>query len=203
MLSPRTFNQRKYLDLLGGYGIYNVGHRHPKVVEAITRAAGDGTSYGAPTPREMRLAEEIRSRVPSCDRVRLMNSGSEATATAVRLARGATGRDRIVKFAGCFHGAVDVLLAAGGSGVATLGLPGTAGVPAAAVSDTLVVPFNVVPTLDQSVAAVIVEPLPGNMGLVGPVPGFLAGLRAAADGKPCGQQGRQCDDPFHACLRSG
>jgi len=110
-----------------------------------------------------------------------MNSGSEATTTAVRLARGATGRDRIVKFAGCFHGAVDALLAAGGSGVATLGLPGTAGVPAAAVSETLVAPFNVVPRLDDNVAAVIVEPLPANMGLVEPTAGFLAGLRAECD----------------------
>jgi glutamate-1-semialdehyde 2,1-aminomutase len=168
----------EYLDLVQSYGAIIVGHAHPKVVEALGKAATDGTSYGAPTPREMKLAEEIRSRVPSCERVRLMNSGSEATATAVRLARGATGRTRIVKFAGCFHGAVDALLAAGGSGVATLGLPGTAGVPAAAVADTLVVPFNVVPALDDTVAAVIVEPLAANMGLVAPVPGFLEGLRA-------------------------
>ena len=172
---------KQYLDLVQSYGAIIAGHAHPRVVEALTKAASDGTSYGAPTPREMKLAEEIRSRVPSCERVRLMNSGSEATTTAVRLARGATGRDRIVKFAGCFHGAVDALLAAGGSGVATLGLPGTAGVPAAAVSETLVAPFNVVPTLDDSVAAVIVEPLPGNMGLVEPSAGFLAGLRAECD----------------------
>ena len=172
---------KRYHDLVQSYGAIIAGHAHPKVIEAITRAAADGTSYGAPTPREMKLAEEIRSRVPSCERVRLMNSGSEATATAVRLARGATGRNRLVKFAGCFHGAVDVLLAAGGSGVATLGLPGTAGVPAAAVADTLVVPFNVVPTLDDTVAAVIVEPLPANMGLVLPAPGFLEGLRKECD----------------------
>jgi len=172
---------KHYLDLVQSYGAIIAGHAHPDVVAAITRAASDGTSYGAPTPREMKLAEEIRSRVPSCERVRLMNSGSEATTTAVRLARGATGRDRIVKFAGCFHGAVDALLAAGGSGVATLGLPGTAGVPAAAVSETLVAPFNVVPRLDDNVAAVIVEPLPANMGLVEPTAGFLAGLRAECD----------------------
>lgn len=172
---------RRYLDLVQSYGAIIAGHAHPKVIEAITRAAADGTSYGAPTPREMKLAEAIRERVPSCERVRLMNSGSEATTTAVRLARGATGRDRIVKFAGCFHGAVDALLAAGGSGVATLGLPGTAGVPAAAVSETLVAPFNVVPRLDESVAAVILEPLPANMGLVKPSPGFLKGLRTECD----------------------
>lgn len=172
---------RRYLDLVQSYGAIIAGHAHPKVIEAITRAASDGTSYGAPTPREMKLAEAIRERVPSCERVRLMNSGSEATTTAVRLARGATGRDRIVKFAGCFHGAVDALLAAGGSGVATLGLPGTAGVPAAAVSETMVAPFNVVPKLDESVAAVIIEPLPANMGLVKPSPGFLKGLRSECD----------------------
>jgi glutamate-1-semialdehyde 2,1-aminomutase len=172
---------RRYIDLVQSYGAIIAGHAHPRVVQALRIAAGDGTSYGAPTPREMKLAEAIRERVPSCERVRFMNSGSEATATSVRLARGVTGRDRIVKFAGCFHGAVDGLLAAGGSGVATLGLPGTAGVPRGAVADTLVVPFNLVPTLDDSVAAVIVEPLAANMGLVAPVPGFLEGVRAECD----------------------
>ncbi len=172
---------RRYIDLVQSYGAIVAGHAHPLVIESIRTAAGDGTSFGAPTPREMKLAEEIRDRVPSCERVRLMNSGSEATATAIRLARGATGRDRIVKFAGCFHGAVDVLLAAGGSGVATLGLPGTAGVPAAAVADTMVAPFNLVPFLDESVAAVIVEPVAANMGLVAPALGFLEGLRSECD----------------------
>ena len=129
----------------------------------------------------MKLAEAIRARVPSCERVRLMNSGTEATSTAVRLARGYTGRDRIVTFHGNFHGATDALLAAGGSGVATLGLPGTAGVPAGAVAETMVVPYNVVPALDDDVAAVIVEPVAANMGVIAPQPGFLEGLRAECD----------------------
>jgi len=147
----------------------------------LQAAAVDGTSFGAPTPREMKLAEAIRERVPSCERVRLMNSGTEATSTAVRLARGATGRKRIITFAGNFHGATDALLAAGGSGVATLGLPGTAGVPEEAVANTLVVPYNVVPEIGNDVAAVIVEPIAANMGVVAPAPGFLEGLRAACD----------------------
>ena len=146
----------------------------------ITAAAAGGTSYGAPTPGEMLLAEAIRDRVPSCQRVRLMNSGTEATSTALRLARGFTGRDKVVIFHGNFHGATDALLAAGGSGVATLGLPGTAGVPAAAVSHTLVVPYNEIPELDGSVAAVFVEPVAANMGVVEPLPGRLR----AAEGLP-------------------
>ena len=129
----------------------------------------------------MFLAEEMTQRVPSCDMVRLMNSGTEATSTAVRLARGFTGRDRLVIFHGNFHGATDALLAAGGSGVATLGLPGTAGVPASAVANTLVVPYNVVPELDDQVAAVIVEPVAANMGVVAPADGFLQGLRDECD----------------------
>ena len=172
---------REYLDLVQSYGAIILGHAHPRVVEAIRKAAGDGTSYGAPTPREMKLAETIGERVPSCGLVRLMNSGTEATMTAVRLARGATGRDRIVKFAGNYHGATDALLAAGGSGIATLGLAGTAGVPDGAVADTMVVPFNVVPQLDALVAAVIVEPVAANAGLIAPDDGFLQGLRAECD----------------------
>ena len=129
----------------------------------------------------MKLAEAIRERVPSCERVRFMNSGTEAIINAVRLARGYTGRDRVVIFHGNFHGATDALLAAGGSGVATLGLPGTAGVPAGAVGETMVVPYNVVPQLDEAVAAVIVEPVAANMGVVEPVPGFLEGLREECD----------------------
>jgi glutamate-1-semialdehyde 2,1-aminomutase len=170
-----------YFDLVQSYGAVILGHAHPAITAAVRAAVGDGTSYGAPTPREMKLAEAIRERVPSCERVRLMNSGTEATSTAVRLARGATGRDRIVTFAGNFHGATDALLVAGGSGVATLGLPGTAGVPDGAVANTIVAPYNVVPDLDDRVAAVIVEPIAANMGVVAPAPGFLAGLREACD----------------------
>jgi glutamate-1-semialdehyde 2,1-aminomutase len=170
-----------YVDLVQSYGAVILGHAHPAITAAIAEAATAGTSYGAPTPREMKLAEAISERVPSCERVRLMNSGTEATSTAVRLARGATGRDRIVKFAGNFHGATDALLVAGGSGIATLGLPGTAGVPRAAVSDTIVAPYNVVPELTDEVAAVLVEPVAANMGVVAPVDGFLEGLRRECD----------------------
>ena len=172
---------RRYIDLVQSYGAVILGHAHPAVTAAISAAAANGTSYGAPTPGEVLLAEAISSRVASCERVRLMNSGTEATSTAVRLARGFTGRDRIVIFHGNFHGATDALLAAGGSGVATLGLPGTAGVPASAVANTMVVPYNVVPELDEQVAAVFVEPVAANMGVVPPAPGFLQGLRAECD----------------------
>lgn len=172
---------RTYIDLVQSYGAVILGHGHPVITDAVRRAAGDGTSFGAPTPREMKLAEAIRERVPSCERVRFMNSGTEATSTVVRLARGLTQRSRVVIFDGNFHGATDALLAAGGSGMATLGLPGTAGVPPEAVANTIVVPYNQVPELDERVAAVIVEPVAANMGVVAPVPGFLEGLRAACD----------------------
>jgi glutamate-1-semialdehyde 2,1-aminomutase len=171
----------RYIDLVQSYGAIILGHAHPAVTAALAAAAANGTSYGAPTPGEVLLAEAISARVPSCERVRLMNSGTEATSTAVRLARGYTGRDRLVIFHGNFHGATDALLAAGGSGVATLGLPGTAGVPASAVASTMVVPYNVVPRLDEQVAAVFVEPVAANMGVVAPQPGFLEGLRAECD----------------------
>ena len=171
----------RYIDLVQSYGAVILGHAHPAITAAVQAAVVDGTSYGAPTPREMKLAEAIAERVPSCEQVRLMNSGTEATSTAVRLARGCTGRDRIVIFHGNFHGATDALLAAGGSGVATLGLPGTAGVPAGAVAETLVVPYNRVPVLDEDIAAVIVEPVAANMGVIAPEPGFLEGLRAECD----------------------
>ena len=172
---------RRYIDLVQSYGAIILGHAHPAITAAVSAAAIKGTSYGAPTPGEMLLAEAMTDRVASCDMVRLMNSGTEATSTAVRLARGFTGRDRLVIFHGNFHGATDALLAAGGSGVATLGLPGTAGVPASAVANTLVVPYNVVPQLDEQVAAVILEPVAANMGVVPPTDGFLRGLRAECD----------------------
>ncbi len=170
---------RRYTDYVQSWGASILGHAHPSVVEAVQRAASDGTSYGAPTEREVLLAEAIKARVPSCERVRLVSSGTEAAMTAVRVARGFTGRDRIVIFDGCYHGHSDALLAAGGSGMATLGIPGSAGVPRAAVADTTVVPYNVVPEIGDDVAAVLVEPVAANMGLVPPVPGFLDGLRAA------------------------
>lgn len=172
---------RRYIDLVQSYGAVILGHAHPAITAAVSAAAAGGTSYGAPTMGEVELAELIAERVPSCEQVRFMNSGTEATSTALRLARGFTGRDRAVIFHGNFHGATDALLAAGGSGVATLGLPGTAGVPAGAVAETMVVPYNQVPTLDDGVAAVFVEPIAANMGVVAPQPGFLAGLRAECD----------------------
>jgi glutamate-1-semialdehyde 2,1-aminomutase len=172
---------RRYVDLVQSYGAIIAGHAHPAIVEAVQRAAVDGTSYGAPTEREVRLAEEIGARVPSCGMVRLVSSGTEATMSAIRVARGFTGRPKVVKFSGNYHGHGDLLLAEAGSGLAALGLPGSAGVTEAAVRDTVVVPYNRVPSLDEETACVIVEPIPANMGLVPPEPGFLSGLRAECD----------------------
>lgn len=178
----------RYCDYVQSWGASILGHSHPAIVKAVQEAAQAGTSYGAPTEREVLLAEAVAERVPSVDKVRLVNSGTEAAMTAVRLARGFTGRDRIVKFAGGYHGHVDALLAEAGSGVATFGLPGSAGVPAAVVADTLVLPFNDVGALDaafdaagDSVAALLVEGVPANMGLVPPTEGFLAHLRRRCD----------------------
>jgi glutamate-1-semialdehyde 2,1-aminomutase len=173
---------RKYLDYVQSYGASILGHAHPKVLEAIKAAADEGTTYGAPTEREVLLAEAISERIgEGCDLVRLVSSGTEATMSAVRVARGFTGRDRVVMFEGCYHGHSDGMLAAGGSGMATLGLPASAGVPRASVAETIVVPYNVVPEIGDDVACVIVEPVAANMGLVAPAPGFLEGLRAACD----------------------
>jgi glutamate-1-semialdehyde 2,1-aminomutase len=171
----------RYIDLVQSYGAVLLGHAHPAVTSAVAAAASRGTTFGAPTPGEVLLAEAICARMPGCEQVRLVSSGTEAAMSAVRLARGVTGRDRVVKFDGCYHGHSDALLAGGGSGVATLGLPGSAGVSAGAVADTEVVPYNVVPELDERVACVIVEPVAANMNLVAPAPGFLEGLRAACD----------------------
>jgi glutamate-1-semialdehyde 2,1-aminomutase len=172
---------RRYLDYVQSYGASILGHAHPAIVDAVRTAALDGTTYGAPTEREVLLAELLCSRVPGLEMLRLVSSGTEATMSAVRLARGATGRDVVVKFAGCYHGHVDALLAAGGSGVANQGISGSAGVPSSAVASTVVAPYNVVPALSTDVALVVVEPVAANMGLVAPAPGFLAGLRAECD----------------------
>jgi len=179
---------RRYLDYVQSWGASILGHAHPAIVEAVQRAAAAGTSFGAPTPGEVELAEAVAQRVPSVEQLRLVSSGTEAAMTAVRLARGATGRAKVVKFAGGYHGHLDALLVAAGSGVATLGLPGSAGVTAGTVADTIVVPFNDDDALDAvlaehgpDVAAVLVEPVAANMGLVAPLPGFLAGLRRRCD----------------------
>ena len=172
---------RRYIDLVQSYGAVLLGHAHPVVTEAVAAAAARGTTFGAPTEGEVLLAEAICARMAGCEQVRLVSSGTEAAMSAVRLARGVTGRDRVVKFDGCYHGHSDGLLAGGGSGVAMLGLPGSAGVSVGAVADTVVVPYNVVPAVDERVACAIVEPVAANMNLVPPAPGFLQGLRAACD----------------------
>jgi glutamate-1-semialdehyde 2,1-aminomutase len=169
---------RSYIDFVQSYGASLLGHADPRVVAAIREQAGLGTTFGAPTPGEVLLAETMVARVPGLEKVRLVSSGTEAVMSAVRVARGFTGRQTIVKFDGCYHGHSDALLVAGGSGIADMGLPDSAGVTPGAVGDTRVVPYNVVPTLDESVAAVLVEPVAANMNLVRPVPGFLEGLAA-------------------------
>lgn len=174
----------EYIDFIGSWGPMIVGHAHPRVLEAIAHAAARGTSYGAPCEAEVLLAEEIQSALPSMELVRMVNSGTEAAMSAVRVARGFTGRDKIVKFVGCYHGHGDSFLVKAGSGALTLGTPDSAGVPADFARHTLTLPFNdeaavrqVFETHGKEIAALIVEPIPANMGLVPPNPGFLQLLR--------------------------
>jgi glutamate-1-semialdehyde 2,1-aminomutase len=180
----------RYLDFVCSWGPLIFGHADPDVVAAITAAASSGTSFGASTPREIDLAERIRLAVPSLEKLRFVSSGTEATMSALRVARGFTGRPKIIKIDGGYHGHADTLLAAAGSGALTLGIPGSAGVTAAAVADTIVVPFNDLDAMESAfeadgnrgkIAAVIVEPIPGNMGLVLPRPAYLPKLRALCD----------------------
>lgn len=175
---------RRYVDMVGSWGPMILGHADPRVLDAVREAAAQGFSFGTPSENEVALAEEIVARVAPVEQVRLVSSGTEATMSAVRLARGATGRSTIVKFAGCYHGHVDALLAHAGSGVATFALPDSAGVPASAAGETIVLPFNDVAALEAAfaehgsrIAAVITEAAPGNMGVVPPAPGWTAALR--------------------------
>ena len=179
---------RRYVDWVMSWGPLVFGHADPEIVEAVQEAAADGTTFGTPTGREVELAEEIVDAVPSVEKVRLVSSGTEAALSAIRLARGATHRDRILKFAGCYHGHADALLAEAGSGLATLGLPASPGVPRGAAGDTIVTGYNdvdaaaaAVERYGEGLAAVIVEPIAGNMGVVPPAPGFLEALRALCD----------------------
>ena len=178
----------KYVDYVGSWGPMILGHAREEVIQAIVKAASNGTSYGAPTELEVNLARLIVEMVPSVEMVRMVNSGTEATMSAIRLARGYTGREKILKFEGCYHGHADSLLVSAGSGVATLGIPGSPGVPADLAQHTISVPFNDIGAVDEAfhkygeqIAAIIVEPIAGNMGVIPPQPGFLQGLRQVTE----------------------
>jgi glutamate-1-semialdehyde 2,1-aminomutase len=179
---------QRYIDYIGSWGPMIAGHAHPHVLEAIVRAARDGTSFGAPCPREVELAERIKALVPSLDLLRMTSSGTEACLSAIRLARGYTGRDKIIKFEGCYHGHGDSFLIKAGSGALTLGVPSSPGVPKVLADLTITLDFNhldqvaeVMGEIGHEVAAIIVEPVAGNMNMILPQPGFLEGLRALCD----------------------
>lgn len=184
----RDVEGNEYIDYIGSWGPMILGHAHPAVLEAVERAARDGLSFGAATEREVEMAELICNIVPSVEMVRMVNSGTEAVMSAIRAARGFTGRDKLVKFAGCYHGHTDAMLVKAGSGVMTQGLPGSAGVPQGCTGDTLTATYNDLGSVRAlfeaypgAIAAVIVEPVGANMGVVPPEPGFLEGLRAICD----------------------
>lgn len=180
-----TTTGERLIDLIASWGAIVLGHAHPDIVEAVVAAARRGTSFGVPTTAEVELAELVCELVPSIEKLRMVSSGTEATASAVRVARAATGRDAVVKFEGCYHGHADGFLVRAGSGAATFGVPDSPGVPAGTVADTRIARYNdlasVAEVLDDGVAAVIVEPVAGNMGVVPPEPGFLEGLRSLCD----------------------
>lgn len=178
----------EFIDYVMSWGPMILGHAHPQVTEAVIKAVENGASYGAPYHAEVELAEAVADALPGVDMVRMVNSGTEATMSALRLARGFTGRSKVIKFDGCYHGHADAFLAGAGSGVATLSIPGSPGVPADTVKDTLLAPYNDLEKVDElfaefsgDVACVIVEPAAGNMGLIPPAEGFLEGLRALCD----------------------
>ncbi|MFE4572400.1 glutamate-1-semialdehyde 2,1-aminomutase [Paenibacillus chitinolyticus] len=180
-------DDNRYIDYLAAYGPIITGHAHPHVTEAIIRAARSGTLYGTPTELEITFARMLKEAIPSLDKVRFVNSGTEAVMTTIRVARAYTGRTKIIKFAGCYHGHSDLVLVAAGSGPSTLGTPDSAGVPASIAQEVITVPFNDIPALEEAltrwgddIAAVMVEPIVGNFGMVMPKPGFLEGLCAAA-----------------------
>lgn len=177
----------RYIDYLAAYGPIILGHAHPHVTSAIVRAAENGTLYGTPTELEIRFARMLKEAIPSLDKVRFVNSGTEAVMTTIRVARAYTGRNKIIKFAGCYHGHSDLVLVAAGSGPSTLGIPDSAGIPVSIAHEVITVPFNDLAALDAAlerwgsdVAAVMVEPIVGNFGMVMPKPGFLEGLCSAA-----------------------
>jgi glutamate-1-semialdehyde 2,1-aminomutase len=184
----RDIDSNEYIDYVGSWGPMILGHAHPRVLAAVRNALKAGTSFGAPTTRETDLAEAIRRVLPSIQKVRMVSSGTEATMSALRLARGVTGRARILKFDGCYHGHSDGLLVGAGSGVATLGIPGSPGVPSSMTDLTIIAPFNDLGATRKAfekwggdIAAIIVEPIAGNMGCIPPIAGFLKGLRALCD----------------------
>jgi glutamate-1-semialdehyde 2,1-aminomutase len=179
---------REYVDWVSSWGPLILGHAHPEVIGAVAEAAARGTSFGAPTEGEVQLAEEVAGRMPSVEMLRMTSSGTEATMSAIRLARAVTGREKILKFSGAYHGHVDGLLAEAGSGLATQGIPASPGVPAAAAAQTVIVPWNnpealsdAADTTDDDLAAILAEPVPANMGVVPPSPGYLERLREIAD----------------------
>ncbi len=183
-------DENSFIDYVGSWGPMILGHRHPSVIEAISNALKRGTSFGAPTDLEIELAEMVKDAVPSIEMVRMVNSGTEATMSAIRLARAVTGRNTIIKFDGCYHGHADTLLVEAGSGVATLGIPGSPGVPESVVTHTMSLPYNdiecvksIMEEQGKKIACIIVEPVAGNMGLVPPVDGFLEALREFTEKK--------------------